>query len=596
MVYHSVKRQLDAVLVAIELSDEAKNRIRSMKRPQLATIHFPSNQKRRLPDGRVTLLPGAMPVPIRQNAASHHTPVTTKYDEARRVCVCGSSTCFQQVNKRLRSGQGVTWLRLPALKEPHAMLTWLKSIGSNVRSLDEAQAVFKNGDKRVASYHLHIGVNGTNLAPEKENIRLSSEITPLKSAPGRRSTKRRLNIDDADSPNSFVPSGSPASSPSNLERLNDLFGLYEMRNDHKLEIQDFILSLGEEMERMSFRIEKLEKAASMGNEKEEERKTTEPDTTNRTSTLPSPGFDQIEYVDSKRWQSVFFFKSDEILQDICDGIFCSSDKMHHRRKLDRLNCFKLILARLCTGMNFSQLSQFANIPKQTTKDIYARSIEQLAERLKAIHKMPSKEELLSLQPKGLKKYCKVMGRPGVSMILDATEFPIENPKDPHLHKVFYSDYKHTTTAKFLIATAADGRLLWVSDGYPGRITDKQLVQQCGILDLIPSGTSVLVDKGFEIGPELMRKGVSLMKPPRKMRNVDFSMDDLELTADIANFRIHVERRIGRCRNIFHYFARKAKLTDLSLLTYEVQVAMYLTLYTPHLIQDSKCVWQEPSEN
>ena len=55
--------------------------------------------------------------------------------------------------------------------------------------------------------------------------------------------------------------------------------------------------------------------------------------------------------------------------------------------------------------------------------------------------------------------------------------------------------------------------MFVSDLYPGSVSDKELVRLSGLLDLLESGDSVMADRGFDIEAELALLGVKLNFPP-----------------------------------------------------------------------------------
>ena len=60
----------------------------------------------------------------------------------------------------------------------------------------------------------------------------------------------------------------------------------------------------------------------------------------------------------------------------------------------------------------------------------------------------------------------------------------------------YSSYKHHDTVKFLIATTPQGVILFVSKGWRGRVSDKHLTENCGLLSHLQPGDQVLADRGF----------------------------------------------------------------------------------------------------
>ena len=60
----------------------------------------------------------------------------------------------------------------------------------------------------------------------------------------------------------------------------------------------------------------------------------------------------------------------------------------------------------------------------------------------------------------------------------------------------YSSYKNHNAYKGLIRISPSGAVTFISDLYPGSISDKELTRRSGILDLLEEGDSVMADRGF----------------------------------------------------------------------------------------------------
>ena len=56
----------------------------------------------------------------------------------------------------------------------------------------------------------------------------------------------------------------------------------------------------------------------------------------------------------------------------------------------------------------------------------------------------------------------------------------------------------TYTVKFLIGIAPNGAVVFVSAGYPGNTSDKQITIASGVLDNLETGDGIMADKGFLI--------------------------------------------------------------------------------------------------
>lgn len=57
----------------------------------------------------------------------------------------------------------------------------------------------------------------------------------------------------------------------------------------------------------------------------------------------------------------------------------------------------------------------------------------------------------------------------------------------------------------------NGAITFVSELYPGRISDQNVTKHCGVLQLLEHGDSVMPDRGFDISEDLP-EGVTLNIP------------------------------------------------------------------------------------
>ena len=77
-------------------------------------------------------------------------------------------------------------------------------------------------------------------------------------------------------------------------------------------------------------------------------------------------------------------------------------------------------------------------------------------------------------------------------------FFCERPSDLMARTQTFSNYKHHNMVKLLIGIAPQGVISYVSKGWGGRVSDKYLTENCGILDKLQPGDQVLADRGFKV--------------------------------------------------------------------------------------------------
>ena len=83
-------------------------------------------------------------------------------------------------------------------------------------------------------------------------------------------------------------------------------------------------------------------------------------------------------------------------------------------------------------------------------------------------------------------------------IIACSEVFIETTKNLELQSATWSEYTHHNTIKFLICVAPNSSIIWISDCYSGLISDKALIKESGFLDELPSYSSIMTDKRFNL--------------------------------------------------------------------------------------------------
>jgi hypothetical protein len=79
------------------------------------------------------------------------------------------------------------------------------------------------------------------------------------------------------------------------------------------------------------------------------------------------------------------------------------------------------------------------------------------------------------------------------MIINCTEVSCDIPKQLDQQKLTYSNYKHRYTLKGLSGITPNGVITFVNKLYPGSISDKNIVADCGFLNIFKPSDLILAD-------------------------------------------------------------------------------------------------------
>jgi hypothetical protein len=161
------------------------------------------------------------------------------------------------------------------------------------------------------------------------------------------------------------------------------------------------------------------------------------------------------------------------------------------------------------GLRQTDLAQRFNISVSSVSNIIISWANFVYLRLGTIDIWPTRETINKTMPISFcEKY------PSTRVIIDATEIKVEIPSSLVLQSQTYSNYKSTNTLKGLIGISPSGNITFNSQLYTGGISDSELTERCGILNLpFAPNDSVMADKGFDIQHLLEPINVKLNIPP-----------------------------------------------------------------------------------
>ena len=217
----------------------------------------------------------------------------------------------------------------------------------------------------------------------------------------------------------------------------------------------------------------------------------------------------------------------------------------------------LTLMRLRLSLSVQDLGYRFAIHKSTVSRIFSSVLDVLFVRLKYLIIWPSQDVLIKTLPMDFRKHC-----PKCVVIIDCFEIFIDRPTDLLARAQTYSSYKHHNTVKYLIGITPQGSVSFISEGWGGRVSDKHLTQNSGLLDHLLPGNTVLADRGFDIKESVGLYCATLVMPAFTKGKKQLSGIEVEQTRNIANVRIHVERVIGNLRQKYSFLSSTQPIDHL----------------------------------
>ena len=203
----------------------------------------------------------------------------------------------------------------------------------------------------------------------------------------------------------------------------------------------------------------------------------------------------------------------------------------------------VIFMRLRLGLLYKDLAHRFGVPESTMSKVYRTWLPVLSSHLRQLIIWPDRATLRQNLPQS---FCRKFR--DCVCIIDCSEIFIERPKNLTARAQTWSNYKHNNTCKYLIGISPAGAVMFLSEGWGGRVSDKQITSESGFLDKITNGDCILADRGFLIQDELTKKGAILKIPKFTKGKKQLPGKDVDESRQLAHVRIHVERVIGRLKD------------------------------------------------
>ena len=248
----------------------------------------------------------------------------------------------------------------------------------------------------------------------------------------------------------------------------------------------------------------------------------------------------VEYLEPKALQLRAWRSSETSTSNAVDGLCQRGSSSRCFTSLSVANQLFAVLIRLRRGLDSLDVCIRFKISETTYSRMFTTWILFLSKELRALFPFPSRQQVVQWMPKCFNNFR------NTRIIIDCYEVECQHPSGLMNSSVTYSQYKSHNTWKILVGCTPAGLVSFVSEVWGGRISDKELTEKSGLLDLLESGDAIMADKGFDIQETIAKRGILLNIPPRlESRQKQMPALDIERTRRIAELRIHVERVIGR---------------------------------------------------
>ena len=216
-----------------------------------------------------------------------------------------------------------------------------------------------------------------------------------------------------------------------------------------------------------------------------------------------------------------------------------TSRVHGNRVLDNFSEFLMTLMKLRLNLKNKDLTYCFGVCESVVTHTVYKWLNILYMALKFLIRWPDRDELWKTLPECFRgQFDKVV------VIIDCTEVYIEWATNVLARSQTWSNYKSHNTVKYLIGITPQGTVSFVSEGWGGRVSDKAITKESGILNKLLPGDMVMADRGFNIADLVAEYRAEAILPAFTRGKTQLSSKEVLESRAVARVRIHVEWLIG----------------------------------------------------
>nr|XP_047137456.1 uncharacterized protein LOC124813958 [Hydra vulgaris] len=253
-------------------------------------------------------------------------------------------------------------------------------------------------------------------------------------------------------------------------------------------------------------------------------------------------------------EAVIYFTGLPDYNTLCAVVELVKDSAITPCTLNRFCQVVLCLMKLRLGSGTIDLAHRFRVSKTTVSRLFLHTINVFFIKLSPFIIWPERSEIIKTMPFTFKR--KFGDK--ITSIIDCFELFIDRSSNLTARCLTWSSHKHNNTAKFLISITPQGTISFISKGRGGRTSDKVITENCGYLNKLAYGDTVMADRGFIIDDIVGSFGAHLEIPAFTRGKDQLSASEVITTRQLANVRIHVKllmkyRIICFCSKFLFYF-------------------------------------------